>query len=225
MKDLPKYLGTGGNVNLAKYLRYNSGLFTVLGIFGAMSVYLVTLSEEFIKGDWFVIHIGIIASLGIVVLIALNINFSILYTAYHKAPNKEWPLLHPVNFNIVLFLLCFNTIIVSIITIALSFDGARYMSGQVLLFLPGTYLGIMLLSYLMRGTIVSLALALVLPVFFYQFPQNYVLPRLGDFLGYDLEIIHSFFIGAALGTGTIYLILLWTFLIQKWVFNRSSEID
>lgn len=118
---------------LSVFLKEQSELFTLLGVFGAISLYLAQFPIE-IKSRW--LNVGIVSSLLIFIIVALSIRYhlqeefnSSLFDFIIK-PRLE-------SFRVLTFVVPFYLLIFSVLIIAIQFQAAGLFIGQSILMFVG----------------------------------------------------------------------------------------
>lgn len=122
--------------SLESFVEENYSLIAVMGIFGAISIYLNRISDNVSEGK-IILNAGIFSSLFLFCLVAVLINKQ-LFAEVRQMVDKPSDLFNLIELEgvlITLFVIPFNILIVSIIITSLNYDDIAPVLGGVLLFI------------------------------------------------------------------------------------------
>lgn len=143
-------MAEGGNPNdesiIANFVKNNQSLFAVMGIFGALSVYLtqMSFSKEISESDKYSIGFGVAASLFLFVLFCWLILFEMFRL---RKQSKESFFFESQNFEYIVFAIPFSIVAITIISFV-----AKTLSKQIsgVIFLITYTLGGFIYFYILK---------------------------------------------------------------------------
>jgi hypothetical protein len=121
-----------GSTSIGTFFTENSRLFTVLGVFGAISVYFSQLQ---LTSRWR--RLGIVASITIFILVAIVIQRNIPPQESDQAPFDFIINVKRQKFGLIIFYVAFWVLILSITSIVIQYSGTALFLVQFLFFIIG----------------------------------------------------------------------------------------